>query len=205
MGAGRRPQNPAEQAQRCRDILAKITQLSSSGAPFDRMRCDPDRGGGGAAPAISASRSNPNRGRRASEPVDAQPRFSTARQHPGERVDFARATVEVNAWWMPRRAKIVISDDGPRHRAGCAEADRRALICRARAAPTTPERTRRAQTRRVHRANRSGTHWRESVVHQPDIPIMARWSRSCAGDRFETGKHPKNHRLRPAPEGRGQL
>src|ERR1700709_2540036 len=26
-----------EQAQRCRDILAKITQLSASGAPFDRM------------------------------------------------------------------------------------------------------------------------------------------------------------------------
>src|ERR1700710_2450989 len=26
-----------EQAQRCRDILAKLTQLSSSGAPFDRM------------------------------------------------------------------------------------------------------------------------------------------------------------------------
>src|SRR5215471_9346399 len=27
-----------EQAQRCRDILAKITQLSSAGAPFDRMK-----------------------------------------------------------------------------------------------------------------------------------------------------------------------
>jgi len=27
-----------EQAQRCRDILAKITQLSSTGAPFDRMK-----------------------------------------------------------------------------------------------------------------------------------------------------------------------
>src|SRR5215471_15837533 len=27
-----------EQAQRCRDILAKITQLSASGAPFDRMK-----------------------------------------------------------------------------------------------------------------------------------------------------------------------
>jgi two-component system sensor histidine kinase RegB len=26
-----------EQAQRCRDILAKITQLSATGAPFDRM------------------------------------------------------------------------------------------------------------------------------------------------------------------------
>ncbi|MGU7740819.1 sensor histidine kinase, partial [Klebsiella pneumoniae] len=27
-----------EQTQRCRDILSKITQLSSSGAPFDRMK-----------------------------------------------------------------------------------------------------------------------------------------------------------------------
>ena len=27
-----------EQAQRCREILGKITQLSSSGAPFDRMK-----------------------------------------------------------------------------------------------------------------------------------------------------------------------
>src|ERR1700738_551247 len=27
-----------EQAQRCRDILAKITQLSATGAPFDRMK-----------------------------------------------------------------------------------------------------------------------------------------------------------------------
>jgi two-component system sensor histidine kinase RegB len=27
-----------EQAQRCRDILSKITQLSSTGAPFDRMK-----------------------------------------------------------------------------------------------------------------------------------------------------------------------
>ncbi|PMW27149.1 two-component sensor histidine kinase, partial [Pseudomonas sp. FW305-3-2-15-A-R2A1] len=27
-----------EQTQRCRDILGKITQLSSSGAPFDRMK-----------------------------------------------------------------------------------------------------------------------------------------------------------------------
>src|SRR4029077_2596429 len=26
-----------EQAKRCRDILAKLTELSSSGAPFDRM------------------------------------------------------------------------------------------------------------------------------------------------------------------------
>ena len=34
-----------EQAQRCRDILAKITQLSSTGAPFDRMTAvDIDRG-----------------------------------------------------------------------------------------------------------------------------------------------------------------
>src|SRR6201993_131334 len=33
-----------EQAQRCRDILAKITQLSSTGAPFDRMPLSTLRG-----------------------------------------------------------------------------------------------------------------------------------------------------------------
>ena len=28
-------------------------------------------------------------------------------------VDFARTTVEVNAWWNPETVEIVISDDGP--------------------------------------------------------------------------------------------
>ena len=42
-------------------------------------------------------------------------------------VDFAREQVEVNAWWNADTIVISISDDGPGHSAGPAEADRRAL------------------------------------------------------------------------------
>ena len=105
-----------EQAQRCRDILAKITQLSSTGAPFDRMPLStlieeivaPHRDFGVAIRvriAVAASR----------EPA--------ATRNPAilygignileNAVDFARAAVEVNAWWNTETVEIVISDDGP--------------------------------------------------------------------------------------------
>src|SRR5215831_8419368 len=105
-----------EQAQRCRDILAKITQLSSTGAPFDSMKLStlieeavaPHRDFGVAIKvriAVSASK----------EPV--------ARRNPAilygvgnileNAVDFARTTVEVNAWWNNETVEIEISDDGP--------------------------------------------------------------------------------------------
>ena len=105
-----------EQAQRCRDILAKITQLSASGAPFDSMKLStlieeavaPHRDFGVAIKvriAVAASK----------EPV--------ARRNPAilygvgnileNAVDFARTTVEVNAWWNNETVEIEISDDGP--------------------------------------------------------------------------------------------
>jgi two-component system sensor histidine kinase RegB len=105
-----------EQAQRCRDILAKITQLSASGAPFDSMKLStlieeavaPHRDFGVAIKvriAVAGSK----------EPV--------ARRNPAilygvgnileNAVDFARATVEVNAWWNNETVEILISDDGP--------------------------------------------------------------------------------------------
>src|SRR5215472_2135572 len=105
-----------EQAQRCRDILAKITQLSATGAPFDRMKLStlieeavaPHREFDVAIKvriAVAGSR----------EPV--------GRRNPAilygvgnileNAVDFARATVEVNAWWNKETVEIVISDDGP--------------------------------------------------------------------------------------------
>ena len=105
-----------EQAQRCRDILAKITQLSSTGAPFDRMKLStlieetvaPHREFGVTIKvriAIAGSK----------EPI--------GRRNPAilygvgnileNAVDFARATVEVNAWWNKETVEIVISDDGP--------------------------------------------------------------------------------------------
>jgi two-component system, sensor histidine kinase RegB len=105
-----------EQAQRCRDILAKITQLSSTGAPFDRMPLStlieeavaPHRDFGVAIKvriAVAGTR----------EPVGARnPAIIYGVGNILENaVDFARATVEVNAWWNTETIEIVISDDGP--------------------------------------------------------------------------------------------
>jgi two-component system sensor histidine kinase RegB len=105
-----------EQTQRCRDILAKLTQLSSAGAPFDKMRLSalveeavaPHRDFG---IAIKVRQTMPGK----NEPV--------TRRNPAvlyglgnileNAVDFAREAVEVDAWWDSRHVEIVIADDGP--------------------------------------------------------------------------------------------
>jgi two-component system sensor histidine kinase RegB len=105
-----------EQAQRCREILGKITQLSSSGAPFDRMKLStlieelvaPHRDFGVAIKvrlAVAATR----------EPVAARnPAILYGIGNILENaVDFAKQAVEVNAWWNADTIEIVISDDGP--------------------------------------------------------------------------------------------
>ncbi|TWI01455.1 ActS/PrrB/RegB family redox-sensitive histidine kinase [Bradyrhizobium daqingense] len=105
-----------EQTQRCRDILSKITQLSSTGAPFDRMKLSelieevvaPHRDFGveikvRIAVAVAA------------EPVGSRnPAILYGIGNIVENaVDFARTTVEVNAWWNKDHIELVISDDGP--------------------------------------------------------------------------------------------
>src|SRR4029077_5178949 len=105
-----------EQTQRCRDILAKITHLSSSGAPFDRMPLSslieevvaPHRDFGVTIKvrlAVAATR----------EPVGARnPAILYGVGNIVENaVDFARAMVEVDAWCSADSAEMVISDDGP--------------------------------------------------------------------------------------------
>jgi two-component system sensor histidine kinase RegB len=105
-----------EQAQRCRDILAKITQLSSTGAPFDRMKLStlieetvaPHRDFGVAIKvriAVAATR----------EPVGTRnPAILYGVGNILENaVDFARSQVAVDAWWNAETVEIVISDDGP--------------------------------------------------------------------------------------------
>jgi two-component system sensor histidine kinase RegB len=105
-----------EQAQRCRDILAKITQLSATGAPFDQMPLStlieevvaPHRDFGihiKVRIAVAGTR----------EPVGTRnPAILYGVGNILENaVDFARATVEVNAWWNTETVEIVVSDDGP--------------------------------------------------------------------------------------------
>ncbi|MCJ9701309.1 MULTISPECIES: ActS/PrrB/RegB family redox-sensitive histidine kinase [unclassified Bradyrhizobium] len=105
-----------EQTQRCRDILSKITQLSSTGAPFDRMKVSelieevvaPHRDFGvdiKVRIAVAA----------VAEPVGSRnPAILYGFGNIVENaVDFARTTVEVNAWWNKDDIELVISDDGP--------------------------------------------------------------------------------------------
>ena len=105
-----------EQAQRCRDILGKITQLSSTGAPFDRMPLStlveeavaPHRDFGITIKVRIAVAG-------ASEPVGMRnPAILYGVGNILENaVDFARQTVEVKAWWNSETVEIEISDDGP--------------------------------------------------------------------------------------------
>jgi two-component system sensor histidine kinase RegB len=105
-----------EQAQRCRDILAKITQLSASGAPFDRMPLS----------TLIEEAVAPHRDFDVA--IKVRIAIGVTREPVGMRnpailygvgnilenaVDFARATVEVNASWNSETVEIIISDDGP--------------------------------------------------------------------------------------------
>jgi two-component system sensor histidine kinase RegB len=105
-----------EQTQRCRDILAKITQLSATGAPFDRMPLStlieeavaPHRDFDVAIKVRVAIGVTP-------EPVGIRnPAILYGVGNILENaVDFARTVVEVNASWNKETVEIIISDDGP--------------------------------------------------------------------------------------------
>jgi len=104
-----------EQAQRCREILSKITELPA-GEPFDRMPLSalieeavaPHRNFG-----VSIGVTLPPN--RSSEPVGA--RNPAIRYGLGNlienAVDFAHRRVEIFAQWTAAEVSISISDDGP--------------------------------------------------------------------------------------------
>jgi two-component system sensor histidine kinase RegB len=104
------------QATRCRDILAKLTELSSAGEPFDRIPLTslieevvaPHRDFG-VAIEVSAPRDQPP------EPVGARnPAILYGLGNLVENaVDFARARVDVAMQWNEDAVKVTISDDGP--------------------------------------------------------------------------------------------
>ncbi|MEJ2378084.1 MAG: ActS/PrrB/RegB family redox-sensitive histidine kinase [Pseudolabrys sp.] len=105
-----------EQATRCRDILAKLTELSSGGEPFDRMPLTalieevvaPHRNFGVAIDvALPAERRD--------EPVAARnPAILYGLGNLLENaVDFARERVVVGAEWSEDAVEVSITDDGP--------------------------------------------------------------------------------------------
>jgi two-component system, sensor histidine kinase RegB len=105
-----------EQAQRCREILAKLTQLSASSEPFDRSKLStlieevvaPHRNFGVAIDVVLPAD-------RAAEPVGAHnPAIIYGLGNLVENaVDFARARAEIAAGWSEGEVTISIADDGP--------------------------------------------------------------------------------------------
>ncbi|KAB2880580.1 MAG: ActS/PrrB/RegB family redox-sensitive histidine kinase [Pseudorhodoplanes sp.] len=104
-----------EQAQRCRDIMAKLTRLSGEGEPFDRLPL----------PALIEEVVAPHRdfgiAIEVSLPSDATPPLGA--RNPAilyglgnlleNAVDFARERVEVTADWDDNEITLIIADDGP--------------------------------------------------------------------------------------------
>jgi two-component system, sensor histidine kinase RegB len=105
-----------EQATRCRDILAKLTELSAGGEPFDRMPLTalieevvaPHRNFGVAIAVNTPSD-------RGAEPVGARnPAILYGLGNLLENaVDFAANQVAVDVQWDELTVDITISDDGP--------------------------------------------------------------------------------------------
>ena len=105
-----------EQAQRCREILAKLTQLSASSEPFDRSKLSalieevvaPHRNFGVAIDVVLPAD-------RAAEPVgEHNPAIIYGLGNLVENaVDFARERVEIAAGWSDGEVTISIADDGP--------------------------------------------------------------------------------------------
>jgi two-component system, sensor histidine kinase RegB len=105
-----------EQARRCREILAKLTQLSASNEPFDRSKLStlieevvaPHRNFG-----VAIDVKLPDD--RTAEPVgEHNPAIIYGLGNLVENaVDFARARVEVAAHWSDGEVAIAIADDGP--------------------------------------------------------------------------------------------
>ena len=104
-----------EQAQRCRDILAKLNQLSGEGEPFDRMPL----------PTLIEEVVAPHRnfGIEIGVNLPADETTPFGARNPAilyglgnileNAVDFAREKVEVTADWDDDEISIIISDDGP--------------------------------------------------------------------------------------------
>jgi two-component system sensor histidine kinase RegB len=105
-----------EQATRCRDILAKLTELSAGGEPFDRMPLTalieevvaPHRNFG-----VAIAVNTP--GDRNSEPVGARnPAILYGLGNLLENaVDFAANEVAVDIRWDEQTVDVTINDDGP--------------------------------------------------------------------------------------------
>lgn len=104
-----------EQAQRCRDILAKLNELQAEGVPFDGLPlstllqevAEPHRHFGIAIDVnLPAAQASPVAARNPAIVYGLGNLVENA-------VDFARNRVEISAEWTADTVSVVVSDDGP--------------------------------------------------------------------------------------------
>ena len=172
-----------EQAQRCRDILAKITQLSSTGAPFDRMPLSTlIEEIGGAASRLRRRHQGADRGRAAaaSRSATRNPAILYGVGNILENaVDFARerGRGERLVEYRDRRDRHFRRRAG--HRTRHAEANRRALSVAAARRRRGPER---APAASVSACSSPARCWSAPAPRSPSptgpFRTMAPWSRS---------------------------
>ena len=105
-------------------------------------------------------------------------------------VDFARATVEVNAWWNTETVEIVISDDGPGFAPDIMKRIGEPYLSRRRGTDEAPKRAPRPRPRGVHRPHPAGAHRGQGLLQQPGFPdhgavVQIAWPRG----RFEAERN----------------
>ena len=190
-----------EQAKRCRDILAKLTELSSSGDPFDRMKLSalieevvaPHRNFG---VAIEVALSPGD----AAEPVGGRnPAILYGLGNLLENaVDFARERVEVAASWSGDDVAVTISDDGPGFAPEIMERIGEPYVTSRRRQPpdadgdTRRARGERARARLLHRQDAAGALGRHARFREPGVSGARRRGAGALGaQRFRA-----THRIR---------
>ena len=162
-----------EQATRCRDILAKITELSSSGEPFDRTPLTalieevvaPHRNFGVAIDVDRAGRPRRRAGRRAQSGDPLRPRqYAGKRRRFRARAGGGRRAVERGGHrrdHQRRRPGLCAGNPGPHRRALCDQP------------PPQPERRRRGADRigpgLFHRQDAAGALGRHAGLRKPRV------------------------------------
>ena len=174
-----------EQAQRCREILGKLSALPSGWAPFERVKLSglieevvaPHRNFGIAIDVVLPPE-------RAAEPVVARsPAILYGLGNLVENaVDFAAERVEIAVRWSEQDVAVTISDDGPGFKSGDPGAHRRAL-CDEPPPSGRRKRGERAGPGLLHRQDAAGALRREPRLPQPARPRAGRRGAGALGAR----------------------
>ena len=190
-----------EQAQRCRDILAKLNELQAEGEPFDGLPlstlleevAEPHRHFGIAIDVkMPAGQASPVAARNPAILYGLGNLVENA-------VDFAREPVDITADWTDDTVSVVIADDGPGFAPEVIGRIGEPYVAQPQVAAHVCDRRDRPGARLLHRQDPAGAHRRQADLRQPGVPRERRGGRnSLAAEVFEFVGRCRS--LSPAPQ-----